>query len=231
MRRQHNCFFFILYTIAVPSVAARLRGSRLFIHPVKREEAQSKQLKNQRHTMKPILTTLLSLALAGSVFAGSTYVSTSSGKGVVSPPPPQACFGPGFSLGIFGGGFLPTHRADDYDSCFGGGALAEYFFDEHFGIQVSYGAFATGGTQHVLTGDLVVRFPLNDSCVAPYILLGGGGLLDHGNRGLWNAGAGVEFKLDRGEGMSIFADGTYNWTGESRDHDFTLVRVGVKWHL
>src|SRR4051812_48731394 len=120
--------------------------------------------------MKKTLIMLLSLSLGSMAMAGSTYVAASSGKGVVAPPPPQACFGPGFDVGIFGGGFLPTHRGDDYDSCLGGGALAEYFFDEHFGIQVSYGAFATGGTQHVITGDLVIRFPLDQGCVAPYIL-------------------------------------------------------------
>ncbi|HEY2573918.1 MAG TPA: hypothetical protein VGH65_07610, partial [Verrucomicrobiaceae bacterium] len=143
--------------------------------------------------MKTLTVLFLSLVLAAGAMAGSAYVAP-SGKGVVTAPPPQPCFGPGFNLGIFAGGFLPSHTADNYDNCFGGGALAEYFFDEHFGLQVSYGAYATGGTEHLILGDLVVRFPLADTCVAPYVLAGGGGQLDHSNFGIFQAGAGVEFK-------------------------------------
>jgi len=182
--------------------------------------------------MKTLSTLLLSVFLTAGAMAGSTYVA-SSGKGVVTtPPPPELCFGPGFSVGIFAGGFLPRHTFDEYDDALGGGALAEYFFDEHFGIQVSYGAFATSATQHLIMGDLVVRFPFHDICVAPYILVGGGAQLDSTNYGIFHAGAGIEFKFSRGDGPSIFADGTYNWHGsDSRDLDFTLVRAGVKFRL
>ena len=180
--------------------------------------------------MKTAITSfILSAMLAASTFAGSTATFD---KRVVPSQPEPACFGPGFALGIFGGGFLPTHKADDFDNALGGGVLAEYFFNENIGLQFSYGAFATSGTQHLFNGDIILRAPIQSACAAPYLMVGGGFHVDGSSLGEFHAGAGIECRFKGNPNLGLFADGAYYWHGASnRDHDFTVVRIGVKFAL
>ena len=181
--------------------------------------------------MKTIALCMMSLLMVVPAYAGTSPAV--SMKNPVGPmPEPPACFGPGFDVGIFGGGFLPRHGSHDYDDSLGGGVLADYFFCKNFGIQLSYGAFATSGTQHLFNGDLVLRAPLESLCIAPYLLVGGGFHVDGDSVGEYHVGAGLECKFRSDPRFGIFADGTYNWHSSSnRDRDFTLVRVGVKFSL
>lgn len=147
-------------------------------------------------------------------------------------PPQTPCFGPGFDLGLFGGGFLPRHKSDSYDNALGGGALAEYFFNENFGIQVSYGAYATRSAQHLFNADLILRAPLHSICLAPYLMLGGGYQVDGEKLGEYHAGIGLEYKIKSMQNLGVFTDGAYyRHSSDSRDSDFTLVRLGVKFRL
>ena len=174
-----------------------------------------------------------SLILATGAFAGTvaTY-SGKSAKQTIMPPQELPCFGTGWDIGIFGGGLLPRHQDGDFNNSGGGGALAEYFFTENIGIQVSYGAYAAEGTTHVINGDLVLRAPIQSICVAPYLLLGGGMNVDGVKQGEYHAGVGIEARFKSMNNIGIFVDGTYNWHSSSnRDRDFTLVRLGVKFHL
>ena len=181
--------------------------------------------------MKSLFALVASAAVATSALAGPAEYSSKSSKGVIPPSPPAPvcpCFAPGAAFGVFGGGYLPSHGP--LENSLGGGALFEYFFTENIGIQLSYGAYATSPVHHVYGGDLVFRFPITELCLAPYILVGGGGDSDGVNRGYGDAGGGVDIRFDNMNCMGIFIDGTYHWTGDS-DHDFTLVRVGIKFPL
>ncbi|QIF02877.1 outer membrane beta-barrel protein [Roseimicrobium sp. ORNL1] len=177
--------------------------------------------------MKPLSSLLLALGLALPAFGGEAYVS--SKNTVTTPPPPVGCdcFNPGLSLGIFGAGILPD---SDEDDALGGGVLLDYFFTEHIGLQGSYGIFATGSEHHEFDAALVVRFPITDICIAPYIL-GGAGYATNSEDN-WNlfVGGGIEARIPDADCLGIFADGAYHW-GEDDSGDFTIVRVGLKFKL
>jgi hypothetical protein len=172
------------------------------------------------------------LAISSSILAGSAVYDTS--KTVTQPVATDTCpcFAPGLSWGIYGGGFLPRDRHNSYDDAFGGGLLVEYFFTENIGIQASYGAFATNGTEHLFNGDLVLRAPIHSICLAPYLIAGGGGDVDGEKLGEWHAGAGLDLRFESLHCMGLFADGTYNWhSSRNRDRDYAIVRLGLKFKL
>jgi hypothetical protein len=174
--------------------------------------------------MKLAATLLITCALASSALAGPVY----SPKNPVPPPLPTGCdcFAPGFAIGINGAGLLPENG----DDVLGGGFLAEYFFTEMIGVQGSYNILASSSEHHELDAALVLRFPITDICLAPYVM-GGAGYATNSYEA-WNlfVGAGLELRLPDMNCMGIFADGAYHWS-EDDDADFTLVRLGVKFPL
>ena len=176
--------------------------------------------------MKKITSLLMSLALASSVIAGAPSYSGKGGK-IVNPPEPTCdYFAPGASVGAFIGGFLPKYGDDEL----GGGILGQYFFCKNFGLEVSYGAYATPSTHHEFDAALVARLPLEKACIAPYVMVGGGFSTNSETLGNYFAGAGLEAHITGKTG--VFADGAYHWHSSSnRDQDFTLVRLGVKFRL
>ena len=175
--------------------------------------------------MKLASLLLLSVAFAATAVAGPVDYGKGS-KDVSAPPPASSCFGPGFDVGIFGGGYLPRNTSLRDDGL-GGGILAEYFFCDYFGIQATYGAFGPAPVHHLFGGDIVLRYPVKSCCVAPYVLMGGGGIADSANFGFFEVGGGIEARFTSLSHLAIFADGTYHFCSES-EKDFTLVRIGVK---
>lgn len=175
--------------------------------------------------MKKLASIIVSMALASSAFAGAAAYSGKGGK-VVNPPVAEDCFGPGFSLGINATGAFERGGDDGY----GGGVLAQYFFCKNFGIEGSYNIVDLQGGLHIFNADLVLRFPIESACVAPYILVGGGLNVDGGSVGQYQVGGGLDVRI-RGSKVGLFADGTYNWVTGDEDRDYTLVRVGLKFRL
>jgi hypothetical protein len=177
--------------------------------------------------MKKIASLLMTIALASSAFAGSAAPSYSGKGGKMVNPPAPSCdwFAPGAKLGIFGGGYIPDKGGDD---ALGGGVLAEYFFCENFGIEGSYGAYATSSTHHEFDLNLIARYPMKNGCWAPYLMLGGGYAVNSNDAWNWGVGAGVDVHLTGKVGA--FADGAYHWV-EHDEGNFTLVRIGLKFRL
>ncbi len=178
--------------------------------------------------MKKIASLIMSVALASSAFAGSVAYSGKGGK-MVNPPMAPTCdaFGPGLDFGLFGGGFIPKSGGND---ALGGGALAEYFFTENFGIQGSYGAYATNTTHHQFDADLILRAPIRSLCIAPYLMVGGGFSTNSETVGDWHVGGGIEAHFAALKNINFFADGAYHFHSEDA-LNFTLVRLGIKFHL
>jgi hypothetical protein len=174
--------------------------------------------------MKTIASLIITCALASSAFAGPVY-SPKSGPIIQPPALGCDCFAPGAAFGIFGAGII--FDSDGGDDSLGGGVLAEYFFTEMVGVQGSYGIFATDSEHHEFDAALVLRYPIKDLCIAPYIL-GGAGYTTNGDDP-WNLflGGGIEARFPEWSCMGIFADGAYHWSEED-EADFTIVRVGVK---
>ena len=166
----------------------------------------------------------MSVALASSVFAGAPSYSGKGGKIVQPPAPGCDWFAPGLKLGGFMGGFL---QSGGDDNSLGGGVLAEYFFCENFGLEGSYGAYATDQTHHQFDLNFIARYPMKNHCWAPYILAGGGYHVNSDNGWNWQVGAGLEAHITGKIGA--FADGA--WHFGDGDGDFTLVRLGLKFRL
>lgn len=180
--------------------------------------------------MKKIASLIMSLALASSAFAGPVSYSGKGGKFVQpTAPAPVGCdaFGPGFALGIYGGGYLPENDSFE-DDALGGGVLGEYFFNQYIGIQGSYGIFATDQEHHEFDGALVLRYPITSLCIAPYAMAGGGFSVNSEDKGNYFVGGGIEARFVGANNLGVFADGAYHFAADDGDFDYTIVRLGVK---
>lgn len=179
--------------------------------------------------MKKLFSTIVLLAVsAGLASAGEYYSKQPMSKGpVVTPPPVCPCFDPGVELSLFGAGLFPDGHADDE---LGGGASLGFFFTEMVGVNISYHAFNTDpSVQHYSTADLVLRLPIHELCIAPYVFGGGGVVTNGATDGLYRAGAGIDFRLDAMGCVGLFVDGSYNWIEDNANHeDGVIARVGVK---
>ncbi len=178
--------------------------------------------------MKKLLSTIVLLAVsAGLATAGDYYSKAPVSKGpVVTPPPICPCFDPGVELSLFGAGIFPD--AGDEDEL-GGGVGVGMFFTENLGINVSYHAFNTDpSVEHYGTADLVLRFPIHELCIAPYVF-GGGGVVTNGTtEGLYRAGGGIDIRMDSMGCVGLFVDGAYNWVDGDDHDDAVIARVGFK---
>ena len=172
-----------------------------------------------------ILSTLFTMAvLATSVVAGPAY-SSKNAKGPVAPLPPAGCtaFEPGAAVDIFGAGIISNSGGED---ALGGGVGLNYFFTRNLGIDLNYSLFATDSEHHQFDGNLVLRFPIDSVCIAPYILGGGGGSTNGTSEGNWQAGAGIDIRFASSSNIGIFAEGSYHWA--ANDDEYTIVRLGVR---
>ncbi|NNE92636.1 MAG: outer membrane beta-barrel protein [Verrucomicrobiales bacterium] len=171
--------------------------------------------------MKKLITTLTVLAVSGS------FAVAGGGKAPVIEdkiPLGCACFDPGFEFSGFAAGILPEEWGDDE---LGGGVSLAYFLSENIGVELSYSVLATDSEEHVVTGNIVYRFPIKDICVAPYVLVGGGLVTNSDTHGLFDVGGGIDVRFDSWGCIGIFADATYNWV-EDDGQDFTLIRAGFR---
>jgi len=82
-------------------------------------------------------------------------------------------------------------------------------------------------TANQISGDAILRYPIEYSTfgLAPYILGGGGVILDGAQTGFADAGAGVEVRLTPHFG--VFTDGRYNFLTGSKN-DVVTIRGGVR---
>lgn len=173
---------------------------------------------------KLTLSFLASLALAATSFAGQEVKEY---KEVVEP-----CFRAGeLQLDVFGS-YSGANTNEEFGDGFGGGVGVNYFFTNMIGFGVSGNVYEGN---HTFNGDraiwhlganVIIRFPIEGSvCIAPYILGGGGLGLDGTQVGTWEAGGGLEWRVD--QGLGVFAEGRYIWAA-SNDTDAAQARVGVR---
>jgi hypothetical protein len=173
-------------------------------------------------TMKNATTLIASLALAGISYAGPSYDKAPIGK---NPPPPPAptcnCFEPGGQFSLYAAGLL---GAEDLDDAAGAGLSVGYFFTPFVGLEADATWAFTDSTVHSFNGSIVLRYPILSSCLAPYVLGGGGYHVDGVKQGTVHAGAGVDVRLQ--DCFGIFADARYTWADET--DDYTIVRAGIR---
>jgi hypothetical protein len=108
----------------------------------------------------------------------------------------------------------------------GGGIGANYFWSQDVGIGVD--TSAQDGGVHFLDhvgGNLLVRFPIQQARLAPYVFAGGGRAFNPGWNWYGDAGAGLELRLN--PKLGIFGDARYIWK-DVAGGDQALLRAGVR---
>lgn len=171
-----------------------------------------------------LTTLLMTVALASSAAAG-TVDSSKNAKGPVLPPPAPTCgcFGPGLSVDAFAGAIFNRNGGD---GDLGGGLGLNYFFNRNLGFNASYSVYDTSSQHHEIDGNLVLRFPIDSICVAPYVLAGGGYSTNGTSGGNYDAGGGLDIRFSPTSCIGVFAEGSYHWAASG--DDYTLVRLGVR---
>jgi hypothetical protein len=107
----------------------------------------------------------------------------------------------------------------------GGGGGLEYFFCRYIGIEAESFALANDrNTASAVGGNLVLRWPVGQIGLSPYVFGGGGNEWTHRTEGYGDAGAGLEFRFNRSIG--IFGDGRFVGPGSARDYG--MGRFGVR---
>ena len=187
------------------------------------------------------------LTVASACFAGPMTRSSKEYKAPVEEP---QCFGDHeFQADIFGayGVTEEGQGAIMRDHGWGGGVGLNYFFTRWFGLGVdgcwldvkpgdSHRIVENGETHtHVdsaATGSIILRYPIDRWCLAPYMFVGGGAQWSCGVYGSAHAGAGLEYRIIP-QKLGIFVDGRCTVLADkssvpiSNPH-FTLIRAGVR---
>jgi hypothetical protein len=119
---------------------------------------------------------------------------------------------------------ISRQRVED-NGRLGAGAGATYFISRHVGIG---GEGYSENTAHSLvdhaSGSLVIRFPLGESGIAPYIFGGAGHIFDPLPATSGHGGGGIEFRLNPRFG--IFADARMVFTDKLGNYG--LGRAGIR---
>ncbi len=174
-------------------------------------------------------------AMTASSWAGATDYAVGKaavGKGPVAPHA-ALCFQAGeLTLDGFAGytwGRNGGSGAKSIGDGWGGGVGLNYFFTEALGISGRYFGFDNdiGSFQHDVSASLVLRCPMQDSCIAPYVFGGGGLITDTDTKGTGHLGGGIEFRLD--EQWGLFVDGRYTWVEKTQN--YTSANLGVRIRL
>ena len=139
------------------------------------------------------------------------------------------------SLDLFGGGTLNEHDLDrlsgarvHHNGRLGLGAGGNYFFTQHFGFGGE--AYTENPRQSFVdeaSGSLILRFPLGQSGLAPYIFGGGGHQFDPQPATFAHGGAGLEFRFSPHVG--VFVDG--RWVSTDRIGNYGMARAGLRFAL
>lgn len=105
----------------------------------------------------------------------------------------------------------------------GGDAGLNYFFTRYVGISGNI-EMPSNGHNFIdqATGEVVLRWPIDPSGFAPYILGGGGRSFEPAWEWIYDVGVGVEYRLNPITG--IFTDARYVWADHSTDR--LLLRAG-----
>lgn len=176
--------------------------------------------------MKSIVTLLMSLSVATALVAGPAGYPAKNPKAPVAPmaPPPTGCncFGPGATFDVFAAGILPAGGKD----AAGGGIGVDYFFNRYLGVDLNYAVYGTSSAHHEFDGNLVLRFPIDSLCIAPYAIAGGGYATNSVKSGNYDVGGGIDIRIPSANCLGIFAEGAYHFA--NNESDYTTVRLGLR---
>jgi opacity protein-like surface antigen len=185
--------------------------------------------KTPKTLLKSLALGALSALVVSAAHAGPMYSSPSKKQTIVQPPPPQpSCFYAGeLTLDAFAAGIIASNDGL-YEDGVGGGVGLNYFFTKEIGVGLDAYWYDSEEVIHSGSASLIVRYPMDEICLAPYAFAGGGVHADSENIGSFHAGGGLDYRLT--DTVGLFADGRYVWTGEDKN-DFVTVRLGLRFRF
>lgn len=136
------------------------------------------------------------------------------------------------SLDLYGEGSINQQTIDNIsgnrvrqDGRAGAGIGLNYFFTRYVGLSGdAYTENTHGSYVDDAGGNVVLRLPLGNSGVAPYIFGGGGHQFDPVKQTYYDAGAGIEFRITHNWGF--FVDGRYVFAQDT--DNFGVGRAGLR---
>ncbi len=178
-------------------------------------------MKNSDNIMKKItlFSIVLSLGLGAMAHAGEYWAPSKNPIKEPLPQPDPLCFHAGeIHFDVISMYVDPT---GSLSGSAGGGFAVGYFFNEYVGVRGTAYWWDSGSAQHNFLASAVLRYPLHDLCIAPYVYGGIGGHFDSENQVGGHLGAGAEYRIT--DNLGIFADYSYTWADETSDwHGYTL---------
>lgn len=206
--------------------------------------------KPKRKMKKLIISTIVLASIASIGYAGpaeSTGVQQTQGN---YQPAPEGFFrDQEWDVDLFGAyAFTSTsYRGDKYlnaDHAWGGGIGGEYFFHRYFGVGLQGYGLAANDAVGQASADLILRLPIGNTPVAPYVYAAGGGIFD-GRRqehSLFDGRLDIIRRDVNAEGIGQFGGGfevrvtphigimnDFSWNLIDGDHNnFGMVRSGLR---
>ncbi len=203
-------------------------------------------------SMKKLIVSLLGLTmLAATGFAGPVESSNSKEMQQTYNAPSEQFYGDReWNFDLFGvrGDTFNEYRQDRYlgaDHGYGGGLGVSYMFTRYLGVGLEGYALDADDVVGQLSSNLIVRYPLPNSRIAPYGYVGGG-VVFNGSRledaasigaspasvrrrsdveGLGQAGAGFEVRIT--PHIGVINDFSYNLVN-GPDNNYGLLRSGIR---
>ncbi len=136
-------------------------------------------------------------------------------------------------FGSFNGGERGIENLFDtnlrHNGYWGGGAGLNYFFTRYLGASVDFNMSSKPSSLNLVddvAGHLVLRAPIDSLSLAPYIFGGGGRGMSPVWQWMYDAGVGVDLRLN--PKLGLFSDARYMWSDDSRDLDRLLIRAGLR---
>src|SRR5690606_33305629 len=124
----------------------------------------------------------------------------------------------------------------------GGGIGVNYFFTRNIGVGVdgtwiyadeNAAASDNDGDNtifHNFSGSVIVRFPIDEICLAPYLFAGGGFHVDGDQWASAHAGVGLEYRIVPNK-VGLFTDARFTYFGDRYgrgDQNNIMVKAGVR---
>ncbi len=181
------------------------------------------------------LTYLAAAATAAILMNGVAVAGTQLSDSLIDYHEPASLFRAGeFNFDI--SGVYTTASSGPLDDAWGGSLGITYFVTRYIGIGVE-GFLVDGATSFDdrhrsssdtiggVNGNLILRLPLDEYRLAPYIVAGGGALIDSDNsEGQVHVGGGLEYRVT--DTVGIFGEGRHVWVEDSENYG--LFRAGVR---
>ena len=186
------------------------------------------------------------------IFALTTFLLSSYGGPVESTYQPAQSYQPAeqwyrdheWNFDLFGIYAFTAHdRAVGIDHAWGGGLDANFMFSRYLGIGVEGYGLAADDALGQASGNLIFRYPIPGSRLAPYAYAGGGALFNGSElddlvdrrfrhfhhhddtQGMGQFGAGIELRLT--PNLGIINDFSWNVVNGDKN-DFGVVRSGLR---